>query len=351
LLLAWSAAFFGFALAQERFANAFAPGLALTLGVAVEEMRGVAKRRYSRQVRVALGALLIASLALALMPAALDYSRLFATGYVPIGQERSVVPVTSRRKATVEAAARFLRTASPPTRGFLDVTYRPAYGVLTAWDDGHLVRYRAARPTVQDNFGSFADRRAYELARTYFDALEEEDAYRIASDLRARYVVATREASGQTLAPSPSSVGQRLWRRLGSGSDQEALARHRLIWVRDPGTPDGEDPPSDRVAVFEIVAGAEVAGEAPPGARVGFELELRTGTQAVLYRASAQASAQGSYRIRLPYPTDAAVSREVEAAGAYRVWAAGREARLEIRERDVRAGASVFGPDLRPDAP
>jgi dolichyl-diphosphooligosaccharide--protein glycosyltransferase len=228
--------------------------------------------------------------------------------------------------------------------------------VLSAWDVGHLVRYRAERPTVQDNFGSYADARAFERARDYYDALDEEEAYRVARELGARYALATREGSGQTFGPSPHSVGQRLWRRLGNGAPEQAgpgspaLARHRLVWVRNPsGGSQGAEPAPDRVALFEIVPGARVVGAASPGAKVSVELELRAGPGRVWYRARTEASPEGTYELRLPYPTDVAVSREVEAIGPYRVRVESRSAALEVREADVRAGAELSGPDFEED--
>jgi asparagine N-glycosylation enzyme membrane subunit Stt3 len=356
LLLAWSLVFFALALAQERFANAFAPGLALTLGAAAEELQGIVGR-HARPARLAFGAALAALVTATLAPAALDYGRLFTYSRFVFGKANAPIPVDSRRKVVVEDAARFLREASPPTQGFLDATLVPEYGVLTSWDDGHLVRYRAERPTVQDNFGSYADRRAYDLARGYFDAADEEEAYRIAQELGARYTVATREGSGQTFGPSPHSLGQRLWRRLGngvaeaSGRASPALGRHRLIWLADLSgrARDVQSPARDRVALFEIVPGAWVTGAARPGERVRFELPLRAGAGQVWYRAHAEASADGRYQLRLPYPTDLPVSREVRAAGVYRVKAGGRSAAFELRETDVRAGATLSGPDLQED--
>jgi hypothetical protein len=353
LLLVWSGAFFLLALAQERFANVFAPGLALTLGVAAGELNGIVKRRLPARARRAFSASLAMLVIAMLTPSALDYRQVLA--YSRLALEHRAVAISSRRKLLVEDAARFLRDASLPTSGFLDATLQPEYGVLTSWDDGHLVRYRAERPTVQDNFGVFADRRSFELAGRYFDAPDEEAAYRVASQLGARYTLATRDGSGQTPSPSPHSVGQRLWRRLGNGapdgSGSAALARHRLVWVRDPprGGGDPQEPPPDRVAVFEIVRGARVQGETRPGAPVSVELVLRAGAGRVLYRARTAASAEGRYEIRLPYPTDVPVSPEVGAADVYRVRSAGRSATLEVREADVRAGARLVGPTLAED--
>jgi dolichyl-diphosphooligosaccharide--protein glycosyltransferase len=358
LLLVWSAAFFVLALAQERFANVYAPGLALTLGAAVEELRGSVGRRFARGARLAFAAGIALLAVAAVTPAALDHRQLIAYSRYALRQQHPLIPADSRRKVVVEDAARFLREASPPTRGFLDVSLRPEYGVLSSWDDGHLVRYRAERPTVQDNFGSFADRRAWDLARDYFATEDEAEAVRIAAQLGARFTVATREGSGQTFGPSPHSVGQRLWRRLGngapraSGAGSPALAQHRLVWVADlSGRPrDVETPAPDRVAVFEIVPGAAVAGRASPGARVSFELALRAGSGRVWYRVRTQASPDGRYAIRLPYPTDVPVSREVGATAFYRVRAGGRSAELEVREAEVRAGATLAGPDLEEEA-
>jgi dolichyl-diphosphooligosaccharide--protein glycosyltransferase len=346
VLLVWSAALGALALAQERFANAFAPGLALVLGVAVTELHGaLGARRLAHAV--ALGAVVVL-----VAPTLPPYHSLFRYSRFVIEQGRDFVPADSRRKVVVEEAARFLREASPETAGFLDVSQRPAYGVLTSWDDGHLVRYRAERPTVQDNFGSYADRRAWDLARRYFDAEDEEAAYAIAEQLSARFTVATGQGSGQRRDASPRSLASRLWRRLGgaepSGGGAPALARHRLFWVGDrSGRPrDRERPAVDRVAVFEIVPGVLVEGRAEPGARVTVALELQAGSGRLWYRARSEASAAGRYRIRLPYPTDAPVSREVGARGVYRLESGGREAALEVREAEVRAGATVVGPGL-----
>jgi dolichyl-phosphooligosaccharide-protein glycotransferase len=350
LLLAWSGAFFVFALVQERFANAFAPGLALTLGAAVEELRAILRRRFAPPARWAFAVVLVAAGAATLAPALLDYQSLLSLSRFARGQERSWVPPSSRRKAVVEAAARWLQGASPPTRGYLDASLRPEYGVLTSWDDGHLVRYRAERPTVQDNFGSFADPRAYELAGSYFDAEDEEVAYRVAQELGARYALATLQGSGQTLSPSPRSVAQRMWRLLGNAAPSSpALARHRLIWVGDlSGQPRAVgEPAPDRVAIFEIVPGAWIEGTAAPGAWVGFELTLAVAGGDVRYRAHTKASAEGRYALRLPYPTDEPVSSDVRAAGPYRVRSGTARREFELREEDVRAGATVGGPSLR----
>ena len=134
-----------------------------------------------------------------------------------------------------------------------------------------------------------------------------------------------------------------------SSQDSPALARHRLLWVGDlSGQPRAVGAPAlDRVAIFEIVPGAWVEGEAEAGAPVNVELRLACGAGHVPYGASTTASQEGRYGIRLPYPTDAAVSTEVRAEGPYLVRSRGRSAVLALHEADVRAGATVAGPSLR----
>ena len=229
--------------------------------------------------------------------------------------------------------------------------------MLTSWDDGHLVRYRAERPTIQDNFGVFADRRASELAGAYFDAREEEAAYRAAQRLGARYVIATVAGSGQRKQPHLLSVGQRAWRFLGSsavisqgpylpGRRAAALARHRLIWLGDGAgdRPAVGAPQGNRVAVFEIVPGAWVEGQAEEDMAVVFELPLASAAGSFTYQARTRATADGRYEIRLPYPTDARFSPLWAAAGAYAVRSGGQSDELQVRESDVQAGARVSGP-------
>ncbi|MGH7287619.1 MAG: hypothetical protein ACREI8_06325 [Myxococcota bacterium] len=148
---------------------------------------------------------------LALVPPALAYRPLLSSFLRTRFGDPPGALATSGRKPVVEAAARWLRVESPPTRGFLDATLRPEFGVLTSWDDGHLVRDRAERPTIQDNFGVFGDRRASELAGAYFDARDEEAAYRAAQRLGARYVFATlppARARGFDPTCSPSDSGR-----------------------------------------------------------------------------------------------------------------------------------------------
>ncbi|MEN8159949.1 MAG: hypothetical protein ABFS41_07750, partial [Myxococcota bacterium] len=229
---------------------------------------------------------------------------------------------------------------TPPTRGYLDPTLRPEYGVLSAWGHGHLLRYTAERPMVQDNFGPWGGREGSEAARRYYASEDEGEAAALAGRLGARYVVATIRGSGQG-APAPGSLGHRLVpvRRpdgvlTGRGAP---LERHRLVYVADDG---GRRPKQGHgllaPALYEIVAGARVRGMAPEGvAHVRFDLtlELPVGER-FHHRAVAEVAGDGSYEVRLPIPSEA----------GYQVSAGGQVASLRITERDVREGLLVVGP-------
>jgi dolichyl-diphosphooligosaccharide--protein glycosyltransferase len=211
--------------------------------------------------------------------------------------------------------------------------------VLAAWGDGHRIRYGAERPVVQDNFGDYAGRKNYALAGAYYRTSDEERAYEIARELGVRYVVATRRGSGQGAAP----IGSMTWRLsllLGSASpagDVPALGRHRLVYLA------GE--PRSRVALFEVVPGARVTGSAPPGQELSFELLLRTEAGAPrLYRATARASSDGRYVLRLPYSTETPVHSSVAGVGKYQVRCADLAAELALSEGDVQEGRAAAGP-------
>ena len=360
LVLTWAGCFFVLTLAQNRFSDACSLGVGLVLAGATEEVRAAARPRLGARAQRALGAPLAILAIVLVLPAFSTYGPAISKAFRAL---RQGPPAITGRKAVVEEAARWLRAESPRTLGFLDASLRPEFGILAPWDDGHIVRYRAERPVIQDNFAIFGNRRAFELAGAYFAATDEEEAYRIAQQLRARYAIATYSGSGQTPSSEVASVGQRAWRLLGSSAtirlgpqlslQVAALAHHRLVWFGDgagnqPSVGVGA-PKMDRVAIFEIVPGAWVEGEADRDAPVTVELELSSPKGRFTYRALIQASADGHYGVRLPYPTDARFSRHTQAAPAYIVRSSGKSEHLEVPEAEVRAGGTLTGPSLRTD--
>jgi hypothetical protein len=119
--------------------------------------------------------------------------------------QRGLVPV-----------ARWLGRHSPPTAGWLDPSVRPEYGVLAPWGDGHLLRWIARRPVVQDNFGDDVGARSFELAERYYAADTEAEALDILRELRVRYVVVRGSGSGHGAGYGPASMLVRLHRLRGS---------------------------------------------------------------------------------------------------------------------------------------
>jgi hypothetical protein len=310
----------------------------------VEGLRA-ASRRFGLPRAVCAGLATLAVLA-ALLPSALIYhGDLMASAASRRGERLGYSPEV-RRRIVLERAAGWLRRETPPTQGYLDAALRPEYGVLGAWGQGHLLRYYAERPMVQDNFGPWGGHGGFDAARRYFESSDEGRAIEIAARLGARYVVATDMGSGQA-PPRPGSLALRLVASsiagggvvLRGGPDQ-ALSRHRLVFIADDGDlvrEPGERP--WRAAVYEIVPGARVEGRGPGEGRVEFELAIPfPGRAPIRYKASAPVDASGRYEIRLPYATQE----------GYAVRAGSERGSLVLSDDDVREGRTVAGPSLAP---
>ncbi len=323
-------------LAQFRFRDVAALGFAWVMGPAlVEAGRALGRRtRAPRAVRV--GVIVVGLLVAALPGLRRAEGDLHASlaGSPP----RRSAEIWLRR--ALRELGLWVRENTPPTQGYLDPTLRPGYGVLSAWGYGHLLRYTAERPMVQDNFGPWGGREGSAAARRYYAMQDEDAAAALAERMGARYVVATITGSGQG-GSRPGSLARRL---VPVRRDDGVLARrgppferHRLLYVADDG---GWRPLQGGAllapALYEIVAGARVRGMAPAGvAHVVFELTLAVPVRERFhYRAQAPVAADGSYEIRLPIPSEA----------GYQVTAGGQVASLRISERDVREGRLVAGP-------
>jgi len=344
LLVTVSTAFLGLTLYQQRFSDVSAGFFALVVGPALVEAFRAARRRIPapRLVWAGLGAALAAA---ALLPQAAGYRVEALASLTSLRGDRIGFLPHVRRRIVLERAAHWLERATPPTRGYLDPEVRPEYGVLGAWGQGHVLRYYGERPMVQDNFGPWGGRSGFEAARRYFASRDEGEAVELAGRLRARYVVATDRGSGQ-IPPRPGTLALRLVPVPVAGGGlalrgraDEALAQHRLVFVADDADlahGPGERP--WRVAVYEIVRGAQVVGRAAASdERVRFELAVPLpGRPSARYRAEAPVDAAGRYQIRLPYP----------APSGYTVRAGSRRESLALSEADVREGRTVAGPSF-----
>jgi len=352
LLLGWAAAFFALAALQRRFGNTFSVLYVLVwAGFAADAAAWVRTRPSWRWPAVGgaalLGTAVFVSVVAFLGPRQATLARAHAD---PAVARRGPLPLEHR---LFDAAGRWLAGASPPTQGWDDPSLEPEYGVLTRWDAGHLVRWRARRPLVQDNFGVYGGRESYERAGRYYTAEDEIRALELLEAMDARYVFADLHGAGRQPDHGPRTMTARLTRAFGSATPEApALAHHRLLWHQRSG--DGlelaVEPPGSALGVWEVVAGARVSGQAPAGAEIVATLALRTASgRPHLHRTATRADEDGTWSLVLPYPTDAAWSTAVRAEGPWRVESRGRSATLEVPEAAVRAGAPVAGPDLGAD--
>lgn len=339
-------------LLQQRFGNDFAVALAPVAGASLAAAARAAWRRVPPRTgtRVAaavlaagVAAALLAPVAPAYLPDARNALRALR------GQPLRFDPWWRKHRARAQAAV-WLGAHSPETDGWLDPDARPAWGVMTAWSDGHAFRYLARRPVVQDNFGVYGGRENWELAGRYYAALREEEALAIAARLRVRYVVARPTGSGHGVRYGPRALAARLlspWR-----GDVVPLRHHRLVYASAP-YPSGFGPRARPVhyGIWEIVPGARVAGRAEPGAPVTVRLPLRTARgHAFAFEDRVRADAAGRYELVLPYPTRP-FGDGVAPAGVYRVSSGARSAPLAVPEAAVREGRPLPGPQLGPERP
>jgi asparagine N-glycosylation enzyme membrane subunit Stt3 len=340
-LLVWTAsgAAFAAALLQLRFRDVAALGFVWVMGPALlEAARALGHRlRAPRPVWVGLLVLLVFAAAFPSLQRSLSELRtsLAAVRGSPPERQGEVW-----LRLALRDLGRWARENTPPTRGYLDPTLRPEYGMLSAWGHGHVLRYYAERPMVQDNFGPWGGRHGSEAAARYYALEEESEATALAERLGSRYVVGTIRGSGQE-KPRPRSMASRLVpvRRpdgtlAGRG---RPLERHRLLYVADDGGRRSEGGNAVLAPVlYEVVAGARVRGTVPEGvSQVSFDLVLALPIgERFHYRASAPVDSSGGYEIRLPVPSEA----------GYQVTAGGQVASLRISERDVQEGRLVSGP-------
>jgi dolichyl-diphosphooligosaccharide--protein glycosyltransferase len=355
LLLVWSGASFALALQQMRFVIDLTVPFALVLGWAASLAAPALRRRIAARSFLGWTTAAAALAALALAFAPVGYCWVVQLREALAGQ-RAPNPVFVPGQLA-EQAARWMRTGTPATSGFLDATQRPEYGVLSSWGVAHMIRYRAERPVVVDGRGSYGSPRGAEAAWAYYAAKDEAEALALLSELRVRYVVADWLGAGTGQGYAPGTMTDRLVRLLGSSGpapgpggaavELPALAHHRLVFVARYQDPLRRMAPHV-LGVFEVVPGVQVEGRAAPGARVEASLPLAAEAGfAHAYRTFTQADAQGRWSLRLPYGTDGVPGGAIRVGRHYTISAeGGARAELVVAESDVRAGSTVAGPRL-----
>jgi dolichyl-diphosphooligosaccharide--protein glycosyltransferase len=354
-VLVWCAALLLAAtLVQQRFMNSFSIVFVLLLAnvglrwqAAVGMRLGASTRgRWLAGLAFALGA------SVALWPCARFYEHDASNLWRALrGDPPQLRPVERANDALI-AVARWLRENTPATSGYLDASQVPEYGVLAAWDDGHILRYEARRPTVVDNFGDDVSPENYASGRAYFASRDEAEAVKILDRLKVRYVVARRSGAKGDKPRRPRAMSVRLAAARGVGEHLEevgdsgiwtrvpALARHQLIFEAE-----GDDRADPHYAIYERVPGARLFGFARPGAEVEARLPLRTPGRRLDFVSRVQADETGRYELRVPYATEDS-GPAIRSARHYRLSSGNRSVGVSVTRTAVQRGDLVEVPRL-----
>ncbi len=326
-------------LAQARFANSFAVPVAAFLGLAVFAVwRALVGGDASRLRKAVVATGLVAVAGWMFHPVAWSYARDLQNQLGGLRGEPLRLDVEGRYWLALEETARWIRVGTPSAGDAYAPGVRPSFGLLGHWQYGHLLQYLAERPTVVGNFGDDVGGDNYRLSFRYF-RMSEPDAVALLENLRVRYVVIRPiDVGGGDLGEGT------MINRLGA-PDPDGFAHHRLVYERRV-LPDEQ--PRSHFRVFERVAGADVAGRAPPDAEVVARLAYASPTgRTGVVRRSTRSDSLGRYRLRLPYATRNG-PRGIVVDAAWQVARAGGEPhRLVVPEAAVQAGSRLPGPDLR----
>jgi asparagine N-glycosylation enzyme membrane subunit Stt3 len=326
--LAWSVTLCAITFLQKRFFNTFSVALALTAGWSCIWAYHMLTRRFAEKLpRQLVLALLTTSSLWLLWPT--------LRAYVPAldNQIRAVQGKTVRlrpyeiKRLLLYQAAEWLREHTPETSGFFDATEEPEYGILASWDYGHMIKYLARRPTVLGNFGDDVGVMNFARGRRVFDSSRQEVAARL-EELRVRYLII-----------GPNFEWRPLEKQLYDGNGS-GMGRFRLLY--ESALPETSEHP--RFKIFEFVRGAVVVGRAPEGQRVTASLSLITNLgESALFKVSAIADVDQTYRFRLPYANQGS-PESVRPAPEYLISSSGEQTLISISERHVQTGARVAGP-------
>ncbi len=318
----------GLTLLQVRFGRVFVPFLALAAGLALAWLAG----RLRPAGRLAPLAPLVAALAL-LDPAV----------RAGLGTSRDPIP-----NAMVEVARELRRRPAGPSPG-----------VLAPWDLANEVLTLAGRPVVVTGFGPYPDPAAYwETVKAY--TASEEELLPWLAGRRVGWVVAGaanlfgRVRSADALIPFSNGEFDPRWLQgtpsaplLIGGSGVPALGvrhfGHLMPILAATRVVKGLKSPLPVIWLYAVVAGAELTGRAPAGARVVLEVPLTEHGRPHTWRAWADAGADGRWQLRVPLPTDLSTQTIRTATGRLRV-GDGPAQPLEITESTVRAGGIIAAP-------
>lgn len=329
LLLVWGTSLFLLALRQRRFAEAFAPALAILVAWALVALRSAALDATERahwgrstgQVVTALGLVLV--LAVGLGPY-----------YVPLVRNPTSVFTIAHAAPAPEASR-----AVPPSHRALerlrDVATggpRSESGVLNLWPLGHRVLYLTGLPVVASPFGSHLGSGSYAESAEFFLSTEESVAVERMERRGLRYVVVDNDLGTLGAALGARGIApQDFYRRekIGEGAVRTEYQRAlyetmylRLVLLAGAGEPayqipalrhfrlvadsPGEHHPGN-LKVFERVAGAQLVLRASPERTYDLVYAFRSDLgRERTHVIRVESDAAGRARVRLPYSSERA---------------------------------------------
>jgi len=356
LLLWWTLVICGVTVLQRRFSNSASVAIALLLALTLWEIWRWGARRISRRSLRGLFAAVLGLFHLGLLyPCLLFYTPLLADHLR--GDDRVLLSGRHLDRYAMGETALWLRRNTPETSGWLDPGSQPQYGVVAPWDMGHIIEYVGRRPTSSTNFGDDIGAENFLLVQSYYSG-PATGASEILDRLQGRYVVAPHYDDFLARTPDRSSVYRALRDRDGSelvsadGTGRvevPALERHRLVFEY---TGESNDPSRHGLfKVFEHVTGASIVGRASPGAEIRLRLDADTaGYRHFSYETRTVARDDGRYALRVPYanPEEAGAGAPgaVTPATHYVLECGDASGQVRVRERDVRRGHRLRGPDL-----
>lgn len=247
--------------------------------------------------------------------------------------------------APVRSTLTWMREHTPPPSPPWDVRVHPAWGVIAQYDMGHLLVLWAERPAVATPFSQVpVHQLANARAAAVLGATTEEEAYALARELSARYLLLTpfNELLGRPGQSLDGTISPWLHEHAGLATGERAASGHFRL-VHDSAESRRKKPGLPYARLFEVVPGAVLRGRCGPHASVTAVLELETARgQTLRYAPRTTTGPDGSFALRVAYPTTRD-SREADvlARGPYRLECPGGGGTALVSERAVREGQDV----------
>ncbi|TAK33004.1 MAG: hypothetical protein EPO21_13850 [Chloroflexota bacterium] len=254
----------------------------------------------------------------------------------------------------------WLRTHTPPTSGYDQITVQPEYGIMSPWGYGDIIAGAAQRPAVADGEHE-TNLRGFIASQQFFQSTEEDEALRIAKENNVRYVLVGRffrvfqgdlsrfgpptgmPGSSQVYAVDRMPDAQRnrmIYTRLFSWMRSPQIAPPQHFRLIHAGVEESAPPPNN-LLIYEIVPGARLTGTANPGQEVVASLQLTVpGLGSGPLRFVTQADPTGRFDLVVPYSTTAP-NYDARASAGYQVTSGTGKAIVAVSESAVQQGEQI----------